>query len=50
MVPCRFTLLDGDLSWEEVKITADVKLVNDEEIREPTLPKNDVLVGRYPGS
>lgn len=50
MVPSRFTLLDGDLLWEEVKITADVKLVNDKEIKEPTLPKNDVLVGRYPGS
>lgn len=49
-MPSRFTLLDGDLFWNEVKITADLKLVDDKEIKELTLPRKEVLVGRYPGS
>ena len=50
IVPSRFTLLDGNLFWNEVNITADLKLVDDKEIKELPLPKKEVLVGRYPDS
>lgn len=38
------------LTCSEVKITADLKLVDDKEIKQLTLPKKEVWVGRYPGS
>lgn len=42
----QLKLLDGDLFWNKAKITTDVKLVDNKEIKEETLPRK-VLAGRY---